>query len=319
MAEPAVAPAPAPVAAPAPAPSASPTGAPPAVSVATPAPAPAANEAKGYWPENWQARLAGDDEKALKQVARYASPEDIWKKARSLEQRLSSGEFKAALPKDPKPEEVAAWRKDNGIPEAPDKYDLKGITIPKGDEEVIGNFLKRMHGANYTPEQARVAVESYYSEQQRQVQARQTRDDDERHSALDTLNQEYGGSFRRNINLVEGTILSQFPEDVRDLIRSARLPNGQALFNNVSAVKALVALALQINPAGVVAPAGSGDLAKPALAEYQELQKFMREKRTAYNKDPAKQARVTELIEYLRKQDLIDDNGNVVVQAKKAA
>src|SRR5262245_1748274 len=85
---------------------------------ATPAAAPAEPEKKGYWPDGWQARLAGDDPDALKQIGRYASPEEIWKKAKSLERRLSSGELKAVLPKDPKPEDVSAWRKDNGIPES---------------------------------------------------------------------------------------------------------------------------------------------------------------------------------------------------------
>src|SRR5260221_502615 len=81
MLEPVVAPAPAP-AAPAPA-AAAPAPAPaPASPPFAAAPAQAFNE-KGYWPDNWQARLAGDDEKALKQLGRYGSPEDIWKKARS--------------------------------------------------------------------------------------------------------------------------------------------------------------------------------------------------------------------------------------------
>lgn len=39
---------------------------------------------KGYWPEDWQKKLAGEDEKELKQVSRYQSPEDVWKKARAL-------------------------------------------------------------------------------------------------------------------------------------------------------------------------------------------------------------------------------------------
>ena len=121
------------------------------------------------------------------------------------------------------------------------------------------------------------------------------------------------------MNLIEGTILSKFQEDVRTMLKSARLPDGTAVFNSVPALKALASLALEINPAGIVAPGGTGDLAKPALEEYQELQKFMREKRNLYNKDQARQDRMGQLIEYLRKQELIDDNGNIVQQRKKAA
>lgn len=275
--------------------------------------------AKGVWPEDWQARMAGEDKDELKQVSRYQSPTDIWKKARSLEKRLSSGEFKAVLPKDPKPEEIAAWRKDNGIPDKPESYDLKDLKIPAADKEIVGAFLKSAHDANMTPDQAKVAVGNYYAIQEQQSKARAQKDDEQRHAALDSLNADWGGSFRRNVNLIEGTVLAAFPEDVRTLIKSARLPDGTALFNNVAALKGLAALALQINPAGIVAPAGGGDLAKPALQEYKELQTLMREKRSVYNKDPSKQARMIELIEYLSKNELIDGNGNIVEAKKKAA
>src|SRR6266404_2104416 len=193
MPEPVVAPAPAAPAPAAAAPAPAPASASPPVAAA---PAPASNE-KGYWPDNWQARLAGDDEKALKQLGRYASPEDIWKKARSLEQRLSSGEFKAVLPKDPKPEELSAWRKDNGIPDAPEKYDLKGLAIPDSDKDIVTSFLKAAHGANFTPEQTKLAVGNYYEMQKQQTEARAAKDDEQRHAALDALNSEWGGSFRR--------------------------------------------------------------------------------------------------------------------------
>lgn len=318
---PAVAPAPAPApvpAAPAPDPKA-------IVPAPAPAPAPDAgkgtpapdNDAKGYWPEDWQARLAGEDKDELKQISRYQSPADIWKKARSLEKRLSSGEYRAVLPKDPTPEDLAAWRKDNDIPEAPEKYDLKGVKIADIDKDIVAGFLKAAHGANMTPAQAKVAVESYYAEQERQFQVRAEKDETQRQATLDALNTEWGAGYRRNINLIKGTILAKFPEDVRDLIASARLPDGTAVFNNVSAVKGLAALALEINPAGIVAPGGQGDIAKAALDEYRELQTFMREKRTAYNKDSAKQERMMALIEHLRKQDLIDDHGNIVQKRQR--
>src|SRR5580765_7475618 len=89
----------------------------------------AGGETKGYWPADWRKNIAGDDEKELAQASRYASPADIWKKARALEQRLSSGELRPVLTKDAKPEEITAYRKAHGIPEAPDKYDL-GKDVP---------------------------------------------------------------------------------------------------------------------------------------------------------------------------------------------
>lgn len=267
-------------------------------------------DAKGYWPDDWQRRLAGDDEKALKQVTRYASPEDIWKKARSLEQRLSSGEFKTALPKDAKPEELAAWRKDNGIPEKPEAYDLKGLDIPKEDKDIVEGFLKAAHGAHFTPEQAKVAVQGYYAEVTRQEQARTAKDEEQRTNALDALNQEWGGSFRRNVNLVEG-LLAKFPEKVRESLKHARLPDGTALFNSPDAVRGFAALALELNPAGIIAPAGGGDLGKTMLDEYNSIQTMKSKDRKAYNKDSAIQERERDLIDAMVKQGLMDSNGNL--------
>lgn len=304
----------------APAAAATPTPNPPATPPAVPATPAAPAAVSGDWPADWQQRIAGDDKDELKQLGRYASPKAVWEKARALERRLSSGELKAALPKDAKPEEIAAWRKDNGVPEKPEAYDIKlasGEKITKEQKPVIDAFLASAHGANLTNEQASVAVDSYLSIQKQQQQHRAEKDEEQRVTALDALNKEFGGAFRRNINVVDG-LLSKLPESVRDQFKSARLPDGTALFNNVDVVRGFLAIALENNPAGVIAPAGGGDLGKTAMEEYKGIQKSMRDNRTAYNKDSAKQLRFTELIGYLTKQGLIDQNGNEIVQKRAA-
>jgi len=274
--------------------------------------------ANGVWPEDWQQRIAGSDEKELKQIARYASPADIWKKARSLEARLSSGELKTALPKDAKPEEIAAWRKDNGIPEKPEAYDLKGIKIDKEDKAAVDYILKSAHDANFSVDQARAAVGTYKDIEKQRLDARVAKDEEQRISALDSLNQEWGTTFRRNVNMIEG-LLSKFPESVRDAMKAARLPDGTAAFNSPDILKGFAALALELNPAAIIVPAAGGDLGKSAMEEYKDIQKMIREDRRGYDRDAGKQARFTQLIEYLRKNDLIDDAGNEIVQRKKAA
>ena len=78
------------------------------------------------WPEDWRVQIAGEDEKALKQLGRYQSPADIWTKARALEQRITSGELKdySPFPEKGSDDDKAAWRANNQIPEAPGKYEL---------------------------------------------------------------------------------------------------------------------------------------------------------------------------------------------------
>lgn len=283
------------------------------------APASAAEQPKGYWPEGWQARLAGEDKDALKQLGRYASPEDIWKKARSLERRLSSGELRATLPKDAKAEEIAAWRKDNGIPEAADKYDLAGLPVKEEDAGVIKDIiLKNAHASNFNADQAKTAVKTYYEIVDGMERAQQERDETQRQETLDVLAEEWGGRFGAYRNRVEN-LLTLFPEGVRKEVLNARLPDGTALFNNPDVLKTFVAMSLKDIPEGVHVPAEGGDIGKTALSEYKEMQKSMRENRSAYNKDASKQSRMGELIDYLHKHGLIDEQGNEVLPQKRAA
>lgn len=283
--------------------------------------APAAAEAappKGVWPEDWARRMSKGDENVAKQFSRYASPEALAEAHISLRRKMDAGEFKSALPKDPKPEELAAWRKDNGIPEKPDGYDLSGIEIPEADKEIVGGFLETLHAKNASPEIAREAIKAYYSENKRQIDARLAKDDEEQQAATEALAQEWGGSHRRNLNLVKG-MLSKFPESVRELFASARLPNGSLFFNHPDVVRGFLAMALEANPAGIVVPAGGADLGQTALEEYRSIQKFMAENRTAYNKDESKQSRMRELIDYLQKNEMIDANGKEIAVRRKAA
>lgn len=310
--------APAPVATPAPAPAPAITTVNPGVTKVAEPNTPVANdpkaEAKGYWPDDWLAKVSKGDEKISKQLGRYQSPEALAEAHIALRRRMDSGEFKTALPKDAKPEELAAWRKDNGIPETPDKYDLKDLKIDDTDKPLVDGFVKRAHELNMAPEHVKATLEYRAQERTRLAEERATKDEDQRVKTLDSLNQEWGGSFRRNVNLVNG-MLDRFPADVKEALKSARMPDGTAIFNDPSVLKGFVAMALEANPAGVIVPAGGGEPGKVALDEYQELQKFMREDRNGYLKDNNKQARMRELIDYLSKNGMIDNQGN----AKKAA
>lgn len=296
--DPAPAPAPAPVVAdPAPAPVPAPAVADPA-----PAPAPAVDPPKGYWPTDWQKRLAKDDEKELKQLGRYASPEAIWEKARALEKRLSSGELKSKLPDNAKPEEIAQWRKDNGIPEAPEKYDLTGVDISETDKPVIDEFLKTAFAANMTPEQAKAAIAWQKADTAARVSAQEQKDETERVAALDTLNAEWGSGFRRNVQMVEG-FLENFPAGVRDLLKGGRLSDGTAIFNNPDVLRGFVAASLAVNPAATLVPSGGGDPMKGIEEQIKAHETYMKEHRTAYFKDEARQADYRALLEAREKMN----------------
>lgn len=277
----------------------------------------AGDASKGVWPEDWLTRVSKGDEKAAKQLGRYASPEAMAEAHLALKRRMDSGEFKAVLPKNATEADLKAWRADNGIPEKADGYDLKGVKIGADEKPVVDALLQQAHAANYTPEQTRAAVDFYQKNRQQKIQQRLEKDETERSAALDALASEWGGSFARNKNLI-GNVLSIFPEKVRESVMSARLPDGTLLFNNVDAIRGFVAMELRNNPAGIVVPAGDGELGKSMLDEYNAILKVKNEDRTKYNKDKTMNAREQVLIEAMIKQGIMDDKGNIV-QQKKAA
>src|SRR3546814_8159770 len=84
------------------------------------------------------------------------------KSQRALEQKLSSGEFKKAIGPDATPEQIAEWRKEQGIPEKPEDYDLKfdnGLVIGEADKPLVAEFLKASHATNVTPAQAKAQID----------------------------------------------------------------------------------------------------------------------------------------------------------------
>ena len=255
-------------------------------------------EDKGYWPEDWQARVSKGDEKLAKLAGRYASPEAAFEALVAAQNRIRSGELKNALPENPTPDQLKAWRKDNGVPDAPDKYDLKfdnGLVISDEDKPVIDEFLKAAHDNNLTESQAKAAIAWHYQNLEQQAEAREELDSTERQACLDELNVEWGKGFRRNVNAIE-SVLSRFPDDVREAFKSARLPDGTAVFNSPQVMRAFADLALELNPAGIVTPF-DGDPMKGIDEEIKEIETLMRTNRKEYNRDEAKQERYRELLD----------------------
>ena len=52
------------------------------------------------WPADWRQKLAGEDKKTLERLGRMASPADLFKSYRALEQKVSAGELKKGLPEN---------------------------------------------------------------------------------------------------------------------------------------------------------------------------------------------------------------------------
>lgn len=227
--------------------------------------------------DDWRVKLAGGDEKELKRLGRFASEVDVYKAYRELEKKKSSGELKQALGKDPKPEELAAWRKENGIPETADKYDLTfddGLVIGEQDKALVDKFVTSMHGENASPAQVKAALKSYYAIVADQQQATAESDVAFKDESLESLREEWGGDYKKNLNAVGG-FLSALPDDTREAFETARTQDGKLIGNDPAIIRWLASVAYEINPAASVMPSSVNNPGSAIGDEIASIEKLV--------------------------------------------
>lgn len=251
------------------------------------------------WPDNWRELYAGADEKKLQRLSRYASPSAAFDAMLAAQSKISAGEMKSTVPFPDKgtPEEQNAWRKEHGVPEAPDKYDLNfgdGLVIGDEDQPIVKSFLTAAHGAHMPAETAKAALKWYIEERDRMAEAQYQQDVAFKTESEDALRAEWGQDFTRNRNLIKN-LLASAPEGLAERLMQGRLSDGKPIGSDPAALKWLIGLSLELNPTGTVLPAGGGDRGAVVDDEISQIEKFMRENRQAYNKDEKKQARLRDL------------------------
>lgn len=256
------------------------------------------------WGDDWRQRMAGgstDVEKEVKQLERYESPEQVWKKARELERKMSAGELRTQLPKGASPEETARWRAENGIPAKPEEYKINmpaGKQAPKEDDGFLKAFMKSAHDNNYTQGQVDGALQSFYSEVERQQESISADEKKMADATEDKLRQEWGADYRTNKAMAEA-LLTRAPAGFRDRFMNGYLADHTPIKASAEAWKWLVQMEREINPAGTVVPGSGGDLGKTIEAEISSLKALMGNPASAYWKGPEaekNQARYRDLV-----------------------
>lgn len=311
----AVAEAPAPVAAPTPAPTPTPSPAPAPVEAPAPSPTPAPaakkedppKEDKGakkdddagkvYWPDDWRETAAKGDAKLLARFQRYASPEAAMTALIAAQNRISSGELKPVLGKNASAEEITAWRKEHGIPEVADAYDIKDVKIDEVDKPLIAEVLKAAHSTNATPETVKAIVSVWPEIKQRVAEHQVETDKQAQISGEESLRAEWGNEFRRDINLVHGLLDRAATPGFKASILDGRLADGTLIGNSPDALKFLLNLALVDNPTAVIVPHAGANQMQGVEDEISTIETLMRTDRKSYDRDAKKQERLRDLYE----------------------
>lgn len=255
---------------------------------------------------DWRKNVSGGDEAAAKMFERFSSPADLGKAYREAVKKISSGELAKPLPKDATPEQIAEWRKGNGIPEKPEGYFEKlpnGLVIGAEDKPMFDAVAAKLHARNVAPEVIHDLAEWYYGMQDEALKKTSEKDQQEANAATDMLRQDWGPDYRANIN-VANSYLDSLGADLKGQVMDATMPDGTRLFNNPDFVKWIVAQAREANPAAHIVPAGTDNSIQSVTAERDKILEVMRTDRVRYNRDEAMQARLTKLNAAIEKLQL---------------
>lgn len=249
------------------------------------------------WGDKWRETYAADDPKLLARLQRYQSPKAALDALVAAQNRISSGELKAPLGANATPEEVAAFRTQNGIPEKPEGYLEKlpdGLVIGDADKPMFESFAKGLHDLNADPKIAQYAVKWYNEFQEQQGTKLAEGDATARQTTEDELRAEWGNDYRANINHITG-FLSQAPKGVADLVTNARSADGKAILNDPNVMRWFAQIAREANPVGIIVPNTGGNAGETIDSEIAKIEKVMRDDRTSYNKDEKMQGRLRDL------------------------
>lgn len=254
---------------------------------------------------DWRDRMAGDDKDFRKRLERFADEGKFAQSYRSLEGKLSSGEFKKALPENASAEELTTWRKENGIPDKPEGY-LEKLALPNGmvvgeeDKPIVAAFAEMALSKNWSPSQLNDAVAWHYQMQDKQLAAIQEQDGSFRTTTEDSLRNQWKSDYRTNMNLV-GSVRDLMPEDMRNQLFAARGPDGRLLGDSPLFIGWLAQMGRELNPAATLLPAGTGDPGKTLAAELADIRKYAQERPDDFEKDKKMQERQMEIIDVLNK------------------
>lgn len=214
----------------------------------------ATEQVESTWRDDWRdaiiAKLPAEErEKETKRLARFQSPENVYRSFRDIERRVSSGMLKPSLAEGANEAEVAEYRKANGIPEKADVA-AYGLTFPQGyeasdaDKADVSEFVASMHKDHVPPGVVQKVWAKYLdvkgkAEQQLYEAAQQQ-----------TINQkaelkaEFGRDFDRNTRLGNSHLIQTVGEDQAKGFMALTLADGTKLGDHPAFVRYIVAQAL---------------------------------------------------------------------------
>lgn len=301
----------------------------PAAAAATPPPA--SDPVTPPPTDDWRARFAGEDTKALETFSRFKTEADLGKAYLEAQKALSKRAEPARLPENAKPEQIAEWRKGLGLPELdrdakPEAFmEAYKIAIPEGytpsevEKGLLGDFAKHAYEKGYSPGEVKGAVDFFLQSQQANMQAANKLNVERQQEWTRALKDDLGRDYEPTIAAAETYLNNLFEDnaDAKTEILRAQLPGGGFLGDHPAFVKMVADLALQNGFTDRI-EANSMESGGKSLAEQQqELEGLMFKDPAKYNL-PATQQKLNKIIELRLNRGEIDESGEPVRKRRGA-
>lgn len=234
------------------------------------------------FPADWREKVAGEDKAFLNDLKRYGAPGDALKALRALKLQISAGELKAPTKppaENAKPEEIAAWRKEQGLPEKATDYvaNLKlgdGVVPGEADKPLLEAVAEMAFKGNHSQETVNDFVGTYYKLQDQLVAQRHEADQDQRIQAEQQLIKDMGADFKPNMHALNAFWRGQ-PEGLQDLVLGGRTADGRVIGNLPEVTAFFANLARELNPAAALLPPGTDGTPASVQGRMAEIEKQM--------------------------------------------
>ena len=229
-----------------------------------------------------------DEKKVLSRLERYQSPNAALDTLIQLQERISRGEMRSVLPKDAKPEAVAKWRADNGLPAAPEEYRAElgeGTVLGEADQAMINGFKKIAYEKNMAPEQFQAALGYYYDVIEQNSTRQEEADNKVRQATEDHFRQQWGPDYRKNRAIIDA-FLDSGPEGLKEALFNARSPDGTPLGSHIGVLSFLADRAREVIDATTILPGDAASMGKSVTDELNSIRAMMPNKDSEYWKGP---------------------------------
>lgn len=245
--------------------------------------------------DNWRSVI--QDEKLRKHAENFASVEELTKAHLGYRKDLSTAII--PLGKNPTDEQITAYRKAAGIPEAVDGYEF---SVPEGreptetDKALQSNLAETYHKLNINSDQAKGLSEWWNEAQSAALKAQIDGDKEFAEQSMAALRKEWPGTeFDTNKAIADLAAVKIFGDQL-DEVRNIETNDGRFVLDHPAFLKMLAQYGREMQEGNLGGNLTEGDVSS-VEGQISELDKQINEARWAG--DPAK---ANDL--YIKQQDL---------------